>query len=131
MSRATNEINKITGAVIAISSRLIIFALVILLLYEGVTRGYKFGHEIFYASAMEAEPGRNKEINISKGTSVAQVAKILKNSGLIANEYSFIIQAEFFDYKVNPGEYTFNTSMTSKEILQMMNENTGEKEEKK
>lgn len=96
MSRATKEINKITGAVIAISSRLIILALVILLLYEGVTRGYEFGHEIFYASAMEAEPGRDKEITINKGTSVSQAAKILKDSGLISNEYSFIIQAEFF-----------------------------------
>ncbi|SET49851.1 UPF0755 protein [Lacrimispora sphenoides] len=131
MSRATKEINKITGAVIAISSRLIILALVILLLYEGVTRGYEFGHEIFYASAMEAEPGRDKEITINKGTSVSQAAKILKDSGLISNEYSFIIQAEFFDYKVKPGDYTFNTSMTSKEILQIMNENTEEKEVKK
>ncbi len=131
MSRATKEINKITGAVIGISSRLIIVALVILLLYEGVTRGYEFGHEIFYASAMEAEPGRNKEITVSKETSVAQAAKLLKDNGLIANEYSFIIQAEFFDYKVKPGDYTFNTSMTSKEILQMMNENTEEKEVKK
>ncbi|WP_312500550.1 endolytic transglycosylase MltG [Lacrimispora sp.] len=131
MSRATNEINKITGAVIAISSRLIILALVILLLYEGVTRGYEFGHEIFYASAVEAEPGRDKEITISKGTSVAQAAKLLKDNGLISNEYSFIIQAEFFDYKVKQGDYTFNTSMTSKEILQLMNENTEEKEEKK
>ena len=131
MSRATKEINKITGAVIAISSRLIILALVILLLYEGVTRGYEFGHEIFYASAMEAEPGRNKEITISKGTSVSQAAKLLKDSGLISNEYSFIIQAEFFAYKVKPGDYTVNTSMTSKEILQIMNENTGEKEVKK
>jgi len=104
---------------------------VILLLYEGVTRGYEFGHEIFYASAMEAEPGRDKEITVNKGTSVSQAAKLLKDNGLISNEYSFIIQAEFFDYKVKPGDYTFNTSMTSKEILQMMNENTEEKEEKK
>ena len=131
MSRATKEINKITGAVIAVSSRLIILALVVLLLYEGVTRGYAFGHEIFYASAMEEEPGRDKELTVAKGTSVAQTAKLLKENGLIANEYSFTIQAEFFDYKVNPGDYTFNTSMTSKEILQMMNENTGEKEEEK
>ena len=131
MSRTTNEINKITGAIIAISSRLIIFALVVMLLYEGVTRGYDFGHEIFYASAVEQKPGQDKNITVEKGASAGRVARLLKGSGLIANEYSFIIQAEFFDYKVNPGEYTFNTSMTSKEILQMMNENTGEKEEKK
>ena len=80
---------------------------------------------------MEEEPGRKKEITINKGTSVSQAAKLLKDDGLISNEYSFIIQAEFFAYKVKQGEYTFNTSMTSKEILQMMNENTGEKEVKK
>ncbi|WP_349672176.1 endolytic transglycosylase MltG [Lacrimispora sp.] len=130
MSRTTNEINKITGAIIAISSRLIIFALVVMLLYEGVTRGYDFGHEIFYASAVEQKPGQDKNITVEKGTSAARVARLLKGSGLIANEYSFIIQAEFFDYKVNPGIYTFNTSMTSKEILQMMNDNAEEKKDK-
>ena len=130
MSRTTNEINKITGAIIAISSRLIIFALVVMLLYEGVTRGYDFGHEIFYASAVEQKPGQDKNITVEKGASAARVASLLKGSGLIANEYSFIIQAEFFDYKVNPGIYTFNTSMTSKEILQMMNDNTEEKKDK-
>ena len=130
MSRTTNEINKITGAIIAISSRLIIFALVVMLLYEGVTRGYDFGHEIFYASAVEQKPGQDKNITVEKGASAARVARLLKGSGLIANEYSFIIQAEFFDYKVKPGIYTFNTSMTSKEILQMMNDNTEEKKDK-
>lgn len=130
MSRTTNEINKITGAIIAISSRLIIFALVVMLLYEGVTRGYDFGHEIFYASAVEQKPGQDKNITVEKGASAGRVARLLKGSGLIANEYSFIIQAEFFNYKVNPGIYTFNTSMTSKEILQMMNDNTEEKKDK-
>ncbi|WP_026890568.1 endolytic transglycosylase MltG [Lacrimispora aerotolerans] len=130
MSRTTKEINKVTGAVIAISIRLILLALIVLLLYEGVTKGYEFGHDIFYASAMEAEPGQDKEIKVEKGTSIAGVAKLLKEKGLIANEYSLIIQAKFFNYKANPGSYTLNTSMTSRDILQMMNENTEEKESK-
>lgn len=130
MSRTTKEINKITGAVIAVSSRLIIIALLVLLLCEGVTRGYEFGHELFYASAVDQKPGLDKTITVEEGTSVTRVARLLKGSGLITNEYSFMIQAEFFDYKVNPGSYTFNTSMTSKEILQMMNDNAEEKEEK-
>jgi UPF0755 protein len=130
MSRTTKEINKITGAIISISGRLIIYALVVLLLYEGATIGYEFGHEIFYAQAMEKEPGRDKKVIIKEDTSVSGAAKALKQAGLISNEYSLIIQAKFFDYDVNPGEYTFNTSMTSKEILQMMNENIEEEEEK-
>lgn len=128
MSRTTKEINRITGAIIGISGRLIVYALVVLLLYEGVTGGYAFGHDIFYARSMEAEPGRDIEVTVSDGASVAGVAKMLKTDKLISNEYSFIIQAMFFDYDVNPGTYTLNTSMTSKEMLQMMDENTGEEE---
>ncbi len=130
MSRTTKEINKVTGAVIAISIRLILLALIVLLLYEGVTKGYEFGHEIFYASAMEEKPGRDIDITVEKGTSIASVAKLLKEKGLIASPYSLMIQAEFFNYKANPGSYTLNTSMTSRDILQMMNENTEKKEGK-
>lgn len=130
MSRATKEINRITGAIIGISGRLIVCALVVLLLYEGVTRGYEFGHEIFYATSMEPAPGRDRNVTIEEDTSVTDAAKLLKSYGLIPNEYSFIIQAIFFDYEVNPGTYTLNTSMTSKEILQLMNENADEEEKK-
>lgn len=130
MSRTTNEINKVTGAVIAISIRLILLALIVLLLYEGVTKGYEFGHEIFYASAMEEKPGRDIDIKVEKGDSIASVAKLLKEKGLITNSYSLMIQAKFFNYKANSGSYTLNTSMTSRDILQMMNENTEKKEGK-
>lgn len=129
MSRTTKEINRITGAIIAISGRMIVYALVVLLLYKGVTGGYAFGHDIFYARPMEAEPGRDMSVTVTEGSSVVSVAKTLKSDKLISNEYSFIIQSMFFDYDVNPGTYTLNTSMTSKEMLQMMDENTGEEEE--
>lgn len=49
MSRRTREINRITTAIITISIRLMVLALLILLLYEAVVRGFAFGHEIFYA----------------------------------------------------------------------------------
>lgn len=121
MSRATKEINRITGAVIAISIRLIFLALFILLLHTGVVKGYEFGHEIFYASAVDPAPGREKSVTVKEGAGLTRTAGILKDAGLISNEYSFIIQAKFFDYKIQPGTYTLNTSMTSREILQMMN----------
>ena len=53
MSETTKDINKVTGAIIGISFRLIIYAIAILLIYEGAVKGYEFGHEIFYASSME------------------------------------------------------------------------------
>lgn len=56
MSNATREINRITTAIIRISVKLIVYALIILLLYEAVTKGFAFGHEIFYAEAVEEAP---------------------------------------------------------------------------
>ena len=53
MSNATREINRITTAIIRISMKLIVYALIILLLYEAVIKGYAFGHQIFYAEAVE------------------------------------------------------------------------------
>ena len=52
MSRRTREINRVTGGIISISLKLILLALVCILMYEGVTRGYSFGHEIFAPAPM-------------------------------------------------------------------------------
>ena len=66
MSRATKEINRITGAIIGISGRLIVCALVVLLL-RGRDKGYEFGHDIFYATSVEAAPGRDRSITVEEG----------------------------------------------------------------
>lgn len=129
MSQLTKEINRITGTIIGISGRLIIYALVILLLVEGVTRGYAFGYEIFYASAMEPAPGKDMVLIIPQDQSDAQTLETLKAVGLIRNELAVRIQKAFYDYEIYPGTYTLNTSMTSKEILQILNEKPDTKKE--
>lgn len=121
MSRITKEINKITGTIIGISGKLIVYAVVILLLFEGITRGYAFGHDIFYATAMEEEPGTPKTVTIPKGYTASDASKALEEAGLIDNTLAFQIQKMFYDYEIYPGTYELNTSMTSKEILQELN----------
>ena len=121
MSRITKEINKITGAIIGISGKLILYAVVILLLFEGITRGYAFGHDIFYATAMEEAPGTPKTVTIPRGYSTAEACEVLKEAGLIDNVLAFQIQMMFYDYDIHPGTYELNTSMTSKAILQELN----------
>ena len=64
MSHITRDINRVTGTVIGISGKLILYALVILLLAEGVTRGYAFGHSLFYESSVEQAPGRDIVVTI-------------------------------------------------------------------
>ena len=130
MSSRTREINKITMAIIRISVKLMLLALLILLLYEAV--GYAFGHAVFYAEAVEAAPGHDITVVVKDGEDVSQAADELEKKGLIKNIYAFLFQSRFYDYdKIYPGTYTFNTSMTSKEILQKLSEKSENEEDEK
>lgn len=122
MSQVTREINKVTSTIIGISGKLIIYAVVILLLVEGMTRGYAFGHAIFYSAPMEEAPGTEVTVTIPKGQSSADTMGTLKDLGLISNDLAVLIQMKFYDYEIYPGTYTLSTAMTSKEILQVLNE---------
>lgn len=121
MSQMTKEINAITGTIIGVSGKLIVYALVILLLVEGMTRGYAFGHEVFYSTAVDPEPGYRYAVTIPEGQDSAETARMLKDMGLIRNEYAVRIQMWFYDYEAYPGTYELSTAMTSKEILQILN----------
>ena len=123
MSNRTREINKITMAIIRISVKLMVYALIILLLYEAVIRGYAFGHAVFFAEAVDAPPGKTVTVQMSGEESVSQAAKKLAGKGLIKSEFAFLFQSKFYDYDtIYPGSYELNTSMTSKETLQILNE---------
>ena len=65
MSQITKDINKITGTIIGVSGKLILYALILLLLTEGIVRGYAFGHAIFYQTPMEPTPGSNKVLTVT------------------------------------------------------------------
>ncbi|MDD3252495.1 MAG: endolytic transglycosylase MltG [Lachnospiraceae bacterium] len=128
MGHIAKDINRITGTIIGISGKLILYALVILLLAEGITRGYAFGHEIFYSKAMEAAPGTEKTVVIPEGQSTTETIHVLREYGLIDNELAIQIQMKFYEYEIQPGTYSLNTSMTSKEILRMLNDEAQESE---
>ena len=122
MSNTTNDINRVTTAIIRISIKLIACALVILILYEGITRGFAFGHAIFYEEAVAPPPGVDRTVVIEEGDSASDVAGLLMDQGLITNEFAFVFQSRFYEYDTfYPGTYELNTSMTSKEILQELN----------
>lgn len=132
MSSRTREINRITMAIIRISVKLMLLALLILLLYEAVIRGYAFGHAVFYAEAVEEAPGHNITVVVKEGEDVSQAAGELEKKGLIKNVYAFLFQSRFYDYdKIYPGTYTLNTSMTSKDILQKLSEKPESAEDEK
>lgn len=127
MSRTTREINRITTTIISMSARLLFYALVFFLLYEGVTRGYSLGHEIFAPTAVAEAPGSDRMIVIEEGESLTKVAARLEKDGLIQDKLIFVIQSKFYDYDIYPGTYTLNTSMTSRDMLKLIDEKGLEK----
>lgn len=128
MSEITREINKITGTIIGISGKLIIYALVVLLLVEGVSKGYEFGHEVFSPTPMSGAPGRDVTVTIKAGASATEVADDFYRLGLINNKYTLIVQNYFYQYRLNSGTYVFDTSMTSKQMMNIINEQKEEEE---
>ena len=118
MSKITREINKISLFVISTSGRIILYGLAAVLIVTGARSAYSFGHGIFYAPAMEAEPGTEKSIKLDGDESVEEVGKILKKAGLIRDPRTFTIQAKCYGYEVNAGTYELNTSKDSKELAE-------------
>ena len=124
MSKLTKEINKISLAVIGISGRLVFYALVLVLLVLGVRKTYEFGHDIFYAPGMEALPGTEKTVTLDGTESVADVGKLLEDAGLIRDHVAFSLQAKCYDYEGKKGSFSLNTSQSSKEIINILDEET-------
>lgn len=120
MSRVTKEINKISMAVISISGRIVLYVLIAVLLLMGAKKGYAFGHSIFYAPGIDEAPGIDKTVILDGDESVADVGKLLEDIGLIRDHHAFSIQALVYGYEVQKGTWTVNTSMNSKEIINLL-----------
>ena len=106
------------------TGRLVFYALVLVLLVLGVRKTYEFGHDIFYAPGMEALPGTEKTVTLDGTESVADVGKLLEDAGLIRDHVAFSIQAKCYDYEVKKGSFSLNTSQSSKEIINILDEET-------
>ncbi len=133
MSDTTREINKVTKAIITVSWKLIVYGAAILLLYEGITRGYQFGHSLFYDTAASDPPGIEMRVTIGEDKSLMNLAAALEESKLIKNRYAFLIQSIFYgygysDHPVEEGTFLLNSSMTAKELIITLRDGVTEEE---
>lgn len=115
-----NGINKLVTTAIAIAVRVIVYSLLAVVIIKGSEISYNFGHEIFYVSSVDEAPGRDVSVRIPKDADAMDTAEQLESLGLIKNEASFYVQCWFFQYDINPGTYTLNTSMTPREMLELI-----------
>lgn len=123
MGRGSRKVGKVTSGVLSAIIKLIVYILILLILVRGGIFAYRFGYDIFYAQAID-KPENAKEVtvHIPEGSDAAETADILVNAGLIDNKISFIVQARFFELEIKPGDYTFSTSETSRQMLEILDD---------
>ena len=121
MKKENSPLGTAANLISGVAGRVIIGALLVLLVFEGVRLSFDFGHAIFYQEPVEAAPGTDHKVELPQDTSISDAGALLKEAGLIRNELAFDIQGRLYQTKLYPGEYTLNTSMTTKEILEKLN----------
>ena len=102
--------------------RISIIILVIAGLYRLGGYAYDCGYSIVSDAAAEPEPGRNISVILTSDMGEKEIADLLERKGLVRDADIFRIQLKLNKYedRLKAGEYILNTSMTSKELMQMM-----------
>lgn len=110
--------------------KLFVYAIALIILIYCGTAAYHFGLEIFSSEGVEAHPGTDITMEIKKGTSMRELGKELEEYGIIKDSTVFYVQSLIFEVKeVKAGTYTFNTSNTGEEILNIISAGPAELQE--
>lgn len=125
---STDKINKVTGTVIFISVKVIVYIIVALVFYYGITGAYQLGLNLFSRRTMTSAPGIEMRISVDEKDSVMDIGRTLEKMGLIHDAYAFVFQKYFYEVDIGPGVYTLNTAMTVKEALEAMDVDNQEEE---
>ncbi len=113
---------KITSFILRLLLNILFYTIVVILIVRASKITYDFSYEIFGQVTASEEPGRDIEIQISKGESTMNVASKLELNKIIVNKYSFYVKAKLLKHTIMPGTYALNTSMTYNEIFAVITE---------
>lgn len=118
-SRATQNVNAIVSTVISVSVNVIVIAVVIMCMYFLANWSYNFGNAIFDPSPVDAYNGKNVIVTVPQNAKILDIARLMKDAGVVTDEYVFVVQILLSDDKDNilPGTYTLSTSMMPGEII--------------
>lgn len=101
---------------------ILMMVLIVFVVIQLATAAYDIGYRVFTEPAMESEPGRDVMVEVEQGMSAWELGTELEEKGLVDNHILFTVQLQLSSYAKNmkPGLYTLNTSMTAREMMQVM-----------
>lgn len=124
---------KIVMRIVSISFSVLVVVLVVFVLFRTGKYAYDFGYRVYTEKPVSAEPGRDIVVEVKEGMSGFALGKLLEEKQLIRDDKLFAVQLKTSGYAdhIKPGIYTLNTSMTSKEMMQIMAKRTDTEEDTK
>ena len=84
---------------------------------------YDFGYRVFTEQAVDTEEdAKEKVVQISSDMSARDIGALLEKKGLVRSSDLFAVQLKLSSYskKIKAGVYTLSTSMTAKDMMQVM-----------
>ncbi|NLK77665.1 MAG: endolytic transglycosylase MltG [Clostridiales bacterium] len=101
---------------------ILMMVLVVFVVIQLASVAYNLGYRVFTEPAMDESPGRDVMVEVDQNMSDWDLGIELEEKGLVENHLLFTIQLKLSSYKkdIKPGLYTLNTSMTAKELMQVM-----------
>lgn len=100
----------------------LIYAFVIFLVYRAAVFAYDYSYNVFGDPIMSKYDTQIQTVVVEDGDSASQVAKKLKEAGLIKYESAFVIRVRLEEMgdKIMPGSFELSPSMSIEEILQKL-----------
>lgn len=100
----------------------LIYAFVIFIVYRAAVFAYDYSYNVFGDPVVSKYDTQTQTIAVEDGDSASQVAKKLKDAGLIKYESAFVIRVRLEELgdKIMPGTFELSPSMSIEEILQKL-----------
>ncbi|HKL99302.1 MAG TPA: hypothetical protein VJZ06_05295 [Mobilitalea sp.] len=111
---------KVSSFILRILLNIAFYILIVIATVYVSKAAYNFTYQLYGPVTAAEAPGTRIHIIINKGESTMDVAAKLELNRAIVNKYSFFVKTKLQNLKIMPGTYEIYTSMTYKEILEII-----------
>jgi UPF0755 protein len=111
---------KVVMRILSISITVLFCVLVVCGLYRLGLKCYDFGYRVYTEPAVTQGDGKDALVQITEDMSTMELAELLEEKGLVRDDRLFFLQAKLEGFKLTPGAYKLNTSMTAREMMEAM-----------